>query len=253
MKENKPLFSIVTVVFNGEAFIEKTLQSVLNQSFSNFEYIIIDGNSQDKTLSIVKKYINRIDTLISEHDLGIYNAMNKGAKMASGNFTLFLNCGDTFADENTLQKIADTITDQEYDVIYGNVLKYSKNELVEKKAEKPGNKHRMYFCHQSCVIRTSVLKTNLFDEKYTMSSDYKLFKCLYKNNATFCQVDFPIAIFDTSGVSNTNRSKGLLENIKIINECDKRIEWLRLMTRILPSYLTAKIKDLLTQDKHIKN
>lgn len=242
MKENKPLFSIVTVVFNGDALIEKTIQSTIRQSLDNFEYIVIDGNSQDKTLSIVKKYQKRIDTLISENDLGIYNAMNKGAKISRGEYTIFLNCGDTFANKNTLQKIADSIINRDVDVVYGNVLKYSENELVEKKAEKPGNKHRMYFCHQSCAIRTSVLQTNLFDEKYKMSSDFKLFKNLFKNNATFYQVDFPIAIFDKSGISNSNRSEGLWENIKVINECDKGIEWLRLMVRILPSYLVAKLK-----------
>jgi glycosyltransferase involved in cell wall biosynthesis len=244
MNQNKSLISVVTVVYNGEALIENTLQSVIAQRNCDYEYIIIDGSSSDNTLSILQKYKDKIDTIVSEPDSGIYNAMNKGARIAKGSYTIFLNCGDNFANEFILQKIQNSFTSIEYDVIYGNILKYLGNELIEKKAEKPGNKHRMYFCHQSCAIRTSILQTNPFDEKYKMSSDFKLFKMLFKNKASFCKVDFPIAIFDTSGVSNTNRSEGLLENIKIINECDKGLERLRLLARIFPSYVAAKIKDL---------
>ena len=91
-----PFFSIITVVFNGENEIEKTINSVLNQSFDDFEYIIIDGKSTDKTLSKIKKYDDNRIKVISESDNGIYDAMNKGLKIVKGKVVGILNCGDLF-------------------------------------------------------------------------------------------------------------------------------------------------------------
>ncbi len=91
MSNKKPIFSIITVVLNNKSGIEKTIQSVVNQTYRNFEYIIIDGGSTDGTLEIINNYKSQIDVLISEKDSGIYEAMNKGVKYSNGNYLLFLN------------------------------------------------------------------------------------------------------------------------------------------------------------------
>lgn len=242
MNEVETLFTIVTVVYNGENNIEKTIKSVIEQSFTNFEYFVIDGKSSDGTIDLINKYKTKITQIVSEPDTGIYNAMNKGINLANGQYTLFMNCGDTFASTNTLETTAKAIDNKSFDVVYGNVIKEKEHRYIEIEAEEPQNKHRMYFCHQSAFVRTQLLKETRFDEKYKMSADFKLFKILYNRNCTFNKVDFPIAIFDTKGISKTKRAAGLYENIKIINECDKRWEWLRLIIRIYPTYLISKLK-----------
>jgi len=93
-KNTKPLISIITVVKNNEKYLEETIQSVVNQNFKNFEYIIVDGKSTDGTIEIIKKYNNKIDYWISENDKGIYDAFNKGLDIANGNLIGFVNSDD---------------------------------------------------------------------------------------------------------------------------------------------------------------
>ena len=101
----KPKVSIITVVFNGENIIEKTMQSVFAQTYDNIEYIIVDGKSSDNTLSIIEKYKEKISVLISEKDKGLYDAMNKGLQVATGDYVWFMNGGDQIADAQVLTKI----------------------------------------------------------------------------------------------------------------------------------------------------
>ena len=120
----KPLFSIVTVVFNGVTLIDLTMQSVLNQSFTQYEYIIIDGLSNDGTIDVIRQYATQNPlTLqwISEKDKGLYDAMNKGLRMAKGRFILFLNAGDCLFDSQVLAKMAAQITPKT-DVLYGETM-----------------------------------------------------------------------------------------------------------------------------------
>ena len=100
-----PLITVVTVVFNGEATLEQTIQSVVNQTYDNVEYIIVDGGSKDRTLDIIKKYEDRIDYWQSEPDKGIYDAMNKGIELANGDWINFMNSGDSFYNECVIKNI----------------------------------------------------------------------------------------------------------------------------------------------------
>ena len=126
MRNEYPKISIVTVVYNGEETIEETILSVKNLSYSNVEYIIIDGGSTDETLNIIKKYEDKIDYWISEKDNGIYDAMNKGIKKATSEFVIFMNGGDTFFDENVLANIEKDLTN-DFDIYYGDNYKVKEN------------------------------------------------------------------------------------------------------------------------------
>lgn len=237
----KPLISVITVCRNADKLLEATVQSIASQEYQNIEYIIVDGASTDATVDVVKKHATDIDKWISEPDKGIYDAMNKGVGMATGEYCIFMNAGDTFADNSVLNRIFSDANSA--DVIYGNVIKTDKEgNRFEKQAEAPHNAHRMFFCHQSALTRTDCLREFPYDTKYTMSADFKLYKTLLKNGKIFRQVHMPISIFDTNGVSNTSRAKGLKQNIDIIKEVDSLVDKIRLLPRLYFVYWIAKLR-----------
>ena len=119
MKSN-PRFSIITVSYNAKEDLEKSIKSVSNQTFKNYEYLVIDGNSTDGTKELLRKYDKEINYWVSEKDNGIYNAMNKGARVAKGDYLYFLNAGDTFSDKNSLEGVSREI-DNNQDLIYGRI------------------------------------------------------------------------------------------------------------------------------------
>ena len=233
----KPLVTVITVCYNAVSLIEKTIRSVLAQQYEHIEYIVVDGGSTDGTIEIIRKYEAHISHWITEQDEGIYDAMNKGVAMATGEWCIFLNAGDTFAADDVLNRIFQV--PREADVIYGDVVK---NGTV-KAAEPPHNSHRMYFCHQSCLTRTACLRTFPYDTSHRMSADFKLYKLLWKKHYRFLQLPFAIANFDTTGVSNTSRSRGLYDNIRIIRELDGCLEQVRLLPRLYFVYFLCKLKN----------
>jgi glycosyltransferase involved in cell wall biosynthesis len=220
-----PLITVITVNYNHAGALEKTIQSVVAQTCASVEYIVIDGASTDGSTGIIKKYESKITNWLSEKDTGIYNAMNKGIGKASGEWICFLNSGDTFVDPQTIQRIVDKIQYSQPDIIYGNILiEQQDGVLKERIAREPCNIHRMHFCHQSAFVKTALLRKYLFDEKHKMSADLKFFKQCYYNQSTFVHVDFPVVIYDTSGISNVQRRKGLWDNIAVIKEVDRGID-----------------------------
>ena len=115
-----PKFSVITVTYNAEKVLEDTIQSVIAQTYHHVEYIIVDGASKDGTLSIIDRYRPRIHTVVSEPDKGLYDAINKGIALASGDYLCFLNAGDCFHEDDTLQQMVHTINGNELpDVLYG--------------------------------------------------------------------------------------------------------------------------------------
>ena len=119
--------SVITVCRNSEETIERTLQSVACQTCKDFEYIVVDGVSTDSTLEIIDKYKSHISKFISEPDKGIYDAMNKGAKMAEGEYIVFLNADDVFIHENVLSLVAEKMKDKKADLFYGDLVFLEKN------------------------------------------------------------------------------------------------------------------------------
>ncbi len=243
--EKKPLFSVVTVCRNAAQALQQTIRSVAAQDFAAKEYIVVDGASTDSTPAIIKANGDIIDRCLSEPDKGIYDAMNKGVRMASGEWVIFMNAGDTFASSDTLSRVADALERNggRVDVVYGDVIKNlaGKGEVI-KKAEPPHNSHRMIFCHQSAFARREELLRHPFDISHKFSADFKFFKTLMREGAVFMQLDFPIAVFDTGGISNSRRSDGLADNMRVIRETDGVIAGLPLLLHLFPSWLLCRLR-----------
>ena len=168
------LISIITVVYNGKSYIENTILSVIDQEFENYEYIIIDGGSTDGTLDIVKKYENKISVFISEHDDGIFEAMNKGLHLAKGEWVIFMNSGDCFYKKNTLKKIfTSNLEIKQYDLIYGDVCLYNdKDEYYVKSQTNKIKINLNAICHQSVFIRRMIHRD--FNIKYKLCADHDI-------------------------------------------------------------------------------
>lgn len=217
---NCPKISIITVTYNAEEIIENTILSIINQTYEPIEYIIIDGGSTDNTVSIIKKYHEKIDFWSSELDSGIYNAMNKGIKYASGVWINFMNAGDILVKNNVIASIFDQpITS---DIIYGNTL-VSNKETGKKIIVEAGDateKNPMPFCHQSVFVRTDILKQNLFDERYKICSDKDFFFKIYKQSPSYYNTKSLISQIQMVGFSTINRTQNLLEanDIYVKNE-----------------------------------
>ncbi len=214
-KDNKPTITIVTVVYNGEQEIEETIKSVIEQTYKDIEYIIVDGASTDNTIKIVKKYEDHIAHWTSEKDNGIYDAMNKGIDLANGKWINFMNAGDTFADNDTLSKIVEN-TKENNDVIYGDRY-YVKNDkkTLQKAKSIDTIFEKMPFGHQSVFIKNEVLKKFKFNDTYKFAADYNLLMQLYLEKYNFQYIEIPICNFISGGQSESGL-RPYLEVLKIL-------------------------------------
>jgi putative colanic acid biosynthesis glycosyltransferase WcaE len=206
-KDDKTIkISIVTVVFNGETNIRPTIESVLSQNFTDYEFILIDGQSTDNTMTIISEYKAKINVLISEKDTGIYDAMNKGIERANGEWIYFLNAGDVFHNRMVLSKLFET--NIKADLIYG---KHEADYGYFKRIHTPSNLSSLWkgmiFSHQGMIVRTQLLKTTAFNLSYSLSADYNFIYSLYKNGAAFLEVDVIFATLEAEGTSETNITK----------------------------------------------
>ncbi len=216
MTKTNPRLSIITICYN-QPDIEQTCQSVINQSWRDFEWIVIDGGSTDGTLEILKKYKDKITKLVSEKDNGRYNAMNKGIRLCSGDFISFLNGGDSYFDNDALKNVFEK---NEYNecVLYGNVLimqsenTLSENNNIRKLPEKLPKDFFVYdcICHQSTFISKSLFdKYGLYDETYQIISDREKWLLFTKNNVEFRYIDLTISNFKNDGISSLEKHQKL--------------------------------------------
>ena len=178
--KNLPLVTIITVVFNGKKHLEKTIQSIINQTYKNIEYIIIDGGSTDGTLDIIKKYEDRIDYWISEKDKGISDAFNKGVKLASGEYINFQGDGDGFYNKHSLSNVLENIDSNNDIFISGKIQRIDekgKRIFVSKHIKKFNKKSllfRMSMPHQGLFTHKNYFKKyGLFDVNNTFCMDYE--------------------------------------------------------------------------------
>ena len=231
------LISVITVTYNALPALKKTLQSIFAQTYSHIETIVVDGASTDGTADYLSKLTpSTAFQYISEPDKGIYDAMNKGVSMAHGDYCLFLNAADTFATPQVLAAVvAQGLTE---DVVYGDIIKQGN----VKEAQEPHNSHKMYYCHQAVFTRTQCLRDFPFDLHHPMSADFKQSKQLFLAGKTFRHIPVIITNYDTTGVSNTHRSDGLRDNIRVIREVDTFCEQLRLLPRLCFTYCMCKVR-----------
>ena len=207
---NNPLISVVTVSYNAVSTIEQTIISVLNQMYSNIEYIIIDGGSTDGTIDIIKRYDDKITYWQSEPDKGIYDAMNKGIQKANGEWINFMNAGDVFSSTMILQQMADTLKSG-VRILRGNIIRiYPKFRVksVGVTVQKPGlmDMFDNTFHHQACLIQVSLFREfGLYSTDYKLCSDWKFFfDCVVLHNIRSQYVDLTVAHFKMDGTSTNN-------------------------------------------------
>lgn len=207
---DKLFLSIVTICKNNLQGLRKTLESVINQTNKQFEFLVIDGNSNDGTREFIEKNNSYITKFIFESDSGIYDAQNKGIKIASGEYILFLNSGDTLVNESTIQNLLNLIKDSgfaKFGIYYSDVL-LKKGNQIQKKIYMKQLSH-FYLCneiinHQSQIIQTKILQKNLFDLRYKLAADYELFlRLVFKKKINYKHLDMTISIYDLSGISTT--------------------------------------------------
>lgn len=236
MNNNAIKITVITVAYNAKEALRKTMQSIEEQDYTLLEYIIVDGGSADGTADMLKAYDGRLDKWVSEPDKGIYDAMNKGVNMASGDYCIFMNAGDCFAEPSAVSRAAGMFAGA--DVAYGDIMKNGK----VKRSLSPRNCHKMYYCHQAAFTRTKCLKDTPFDIGHRFSADFKQAKQLYLAGKQFRQLDMVVADFDTSGISNVQRSKGLWDNIRVVQEVDSFAEKMRLLPRLLFTYWMCRLR-----------
>lgn len=214
----QPKISIVTVSFNAKEVIEKTIISVINQTYNNLEYLIIDGGSKDGTQDIVHKYISNVDYYVSEKDGGIYFGMNKGIDAATGDYLLFLNSGDVFADDKVVEDVANFISAHEdCEVVYGNSEQIFEYGAYIVKPNAPYLNKKMAISHQATFVKTSLLRENRFDTNYRFAADFKQLSQLYISKRNFSYVDRLIARVEMdAGATFDNYISSLNEMYDII-------------------------------------
>lgn len=209
--ENKPLISVVTVVYNGEKHLEQTILSVLEQDYDNVEYIIVDGGSTDGTWDIIQKYEDAIDYWVSEPDGGIYDAMNKGTALATGEYIAFLNADDWYPADS-LKLVATAALEESVDYIFGDMDIYDENGFVKKR--KPMHyKYGTPFGHQAFFVKNDLAKKYPFDTSFKIASDYDFMLTLIKGKCSYLQINKSLANFRMMGISSISNFD--LENFKI--------------------------------------
>lgn len=212
---NHPKITVVTVCYNAVDVIEKTILSVINQTYSNIEYIVIDGNSNDGTVDVIRKYADKISKWVSEPDKGIYDAMNKGTDLATGEWINFMNAGDLFVNNHVIADLLPVFSEK-HDVIYGNtILTDGYREKIYKPSLCEDGRPRL--CHQSSFISTQLMKHYHYDDSFVIAGDTDLFDKIYKCGGIFFYVEMNISLNNLDGISSHRRTVSYKEGCRIKN------------------------------------
>ena len=217
----RPIISIITVVFNSESLIENTIKSIINQSYYNIEYIVIDGDSTDNTLSIIQKYDEFIDLWISEADSGLYDAMNKGLKQATGDYVWFINSGDLIYSNAILSQIFGT-KKQLADIYYGETKIIDSNgktigmrrHKAPKQLTANSFKKGMQVSHQSIIIKKKLTKQ--YNTAYKYSSDFDWVLSALTKTDKIKNTKLILSKFLDGGQTSRTMLPGLKERFKIM-------------------------------------
>jgi len=221
--------TIITVTYNAERFIERTIQSIIGQDYPNIEYIVIDGGSDDDTINIIKKHEEYIAYWISEPDGGIYDAMNKGIEVATGEWINFMNAGDSFARYFTLTQVVSDL-EEDVEVVCGgiNVMQDNKSLLYLPPVELDNICNKFPCNHQAMFVRSVLLQKYKFNLNYKIASDADMMMKLYSKGHKFTLLDYPIANYLKDGFWEENFIKAHIELLYIASQyCANQKELIR--------------------------
>ena len=222
--DGRPLISVVTITYNASETLPITMESVKEQTFKDFEHVVIDGASTDDTIGIARKIGTPLLRIVSEPDHGLYDAMNKGIKFARGRYLLFLNSGDKFHTPDTLQAYAEAIERKNPDIIYGDT------DIVDIEGKRLGPRHLsapelltvdsfskgMLICHQAFMVKKDIAP--LYDTDYRFSADYDwCIRCIKASRAGN-RVNLHRVTIDylSDGLTDKNKKASLVERFKIM-------------------------------------
>lgn len=215
----KPFVSVITVSFNADKYIEETIKSVIEQTYDNIEYIIIDGGSSDKTLEIIKKYEDKIDYYISEKDGGIYDAMNKGIEAAHGEWISFMNAGDIFFNKTVVEDIFLSNDFKGVDIVYGNhEVRYPNKKRVALAKEMKNIWQGSCFSHQSAFISSKFHKENRYNISNRIVADFEFFYKAYRSGAIFKHVDVLASSITSGGLSDIKRFDSIVARWNVVEK-----------------------------------
>lgn len=218
--------SVIMATYNAEKTIEKTIKSVISQTYKNIEFLIIDGESKDKTIEIIKKYQKHISYWVTEKDNGIYDALNKGIKKASGEYIYILGADDFFCDDNIITKVVNKLDDN-IDIFSGSVflMQFNMKKLFNNYSKEIKNSldeknliNILLPPHQGLFVKSDIMKKYLFDIKYKLRADFKFELIMLTSNLNIKFVNFPIAFYSLEGVSNKKNKEMYLESIEVLKE-----------------------------------
>ncbi|MBS6396204.1 MAG: glycosyltransferase [Clostridiales bacterium] len=205
-----PELSIITVCYEAKSELLTTLNNILQQSWKHFEYLVIDGDSKDGTKELLAQYEDKFSQngisfrYVSEPDHGIYDAMNKGTRLATGNWLLFLNAGDLLADDSVLWQIFNHPSPAQ--IVYGDTLCiYQGNKKLYPALPLEHLTYEMSFCHQSVFIRRELMLRHPYDISYKICADHHFFLSMYLQKKIFDYRPIPISIYEIAGYSDKNK------------------------------------------------
>jgi len=240
----KPLITVITVVFNGAQTLQDTIESVMKQSYGNVEHIIVDGGSGDGTVDILRQYDPVIDYWLSEKDGGIYDAMNKGIALCSGEYVGMLNSDDMFSDSSVLQDVADRFCQAKVDAVFSclNIVdKTNLKKILRKYRVAKFNSallwigvmppHPTFYCKKSCYEEGGMYKTD-----YKIAADFEmLVRLLIRQNMSWSFIDRVTVTMRSGGVSNSGFMAAVKLNSEIIRACKENglyTHWLFLALKL---------------------
>lgn len=250
----KPRVSVITITYNAGSFLRKTIESIINQTNKEFEYLIVDGSSTDGTISIIQELESRVQKgefgikpeqyrWISEPDHGLYDAMNKAIGLAKGDFVWFINAGDKIYSSGTLQQVVDVIEQNpDADVVYGQTI------IIGQEDEVLGERHRiaptnltkkslldgLVVCHQSVIVRRSIAPQ--YDLGYKLTADYDWMCRVLDASRKNVYIDDYLSKFQTAGLSSQRRKQSLKERFVIMKRHFGLLPTLWSHVRILVKY-----------------
>jgi glycosyltransferase involved in cell wall biosynthesis len=219
-----PKFSVITITYNAEQTLEDTIQSVITQNYHHIEYIIVDGASKDGTMKIVERYRDKISVVVSEPDRGLYDAMNKGMHLATGDYLCFLNAGDCFHEDDTLLNVVHSLNGKSElpDIIYGNTaLVDSEGHFLRMRRLAPPERlnwrsfrHGMLVCHQAFFMKRT--KAVDYDLRYRFSADFDwCIRCM-KRSETMHNTHLTLIDYLSEGMTTQNHKASLKERFRIM-------------------------------------